>query len=178
MLKIDEEDENEDELNLDWLQEAQTLCNQSEDYVPMPYIRVVNIFANSGEYQIKQFNRAEFECTEGRPFTLNPSDKHIIRDIALFHVDIQKHQLSCIPSVKYVSFDSVSNIRERLIELHSFPCFFDLFELLVVLDEKPVIAEKPSSILKGNGSNGKRGNSQTRKQVRFHTNAGQTKRHL
>jgi len=154
--------EDDDELNLDWLNEAENLCNSPEEYGIMPYIRVIYLY-NSGDninysYKIKPkepINESLFFHDE----------EFIIRDISLFYIDVQKHQLNCIPTSKYISFDSISDIREKLKQLRSFPCFFDIFELIIVFDKRPT--SESVSILKTSTSKNK--NKNTRKRVRFLT---------
>ena len=154
----DDDDDDDDDMNLntDWIKIAKNLL--SNEYLPIPSIRMVILrpspSANTYIHEIKEIDRSEFST-----FAIPTSDTLIIRDIALFSFDIQKHQISMAGSGTniYESMNSIEHVRERLYKISAFPCFFHLFEILVVLDE----IKKPVSALKH--STGK-----TRKSVRFH----------
>jgi len=140
------------DLNTDWIQTAaNTLCTSTE-YSPIPSIRMV-LLTPSG-YEVKTIARSDFAgCAI-------PTGGNIIRDIAIFYFDIQKHQLPSAGGGRYTyeSMDSITKVRERLVRMSAFPCFFDLFEIVVVLDPAPAL---PVSALR-------RGGGKTRKSVRFH----------
>ena len=148
----DDDYDDDMDLNTDWIQTAaNTLCTSTE-YSPIPSIRMV-ILTPSG-YEIKTIDRSEFTgCAI-------PTGGNIIRDIAIFYFDIQKHQLPSAGGGRYTyeSIDSIEKVRERLVRMSAFPCFFDLFEIVVVLDHAPAV---PVSALRHGGG-------KTRKSVRFH----------
>lgn len=148
----------------EWIRRAEMLCTMNHEYIPIPSIRVVYILP-SGEYKINVINRSD-TLNSWSEFHLSPEPGTIIRDISLFAFDIPKQKLSVGVACSYVSIDSMDKLRERLVELHAFPCFFDLFEILVILNTKPETPRPPSlhvSALKTGGNK-----SKTRKSVRFH----------
>jgi len=151
----DDDDDDDMRLNTDWIQRATNLL--SNDYLPIPSIRMVILRpsgVNTYIHEIKEIDRSEFST-----FAIPTTDDLIIRDIALFSFDIQKHQISMAGSGKniYESMNSIEHVRERLGNISAFPCFFHLFEILVILDE----IKKPVSAMK-------RSTGKTRKSVRFH----------
>jgi hypothetical protein len=147
----DDDYDYDDDINTDWIQTAaNTLCTSTE-YSPIPSIRMV-LLTPSG-YEVKTIARSDFAgCAI-------PTGGNIIRDIAIFSFDIQKHQLPSAGGGRYTyeSMDSIEKVRERLVRMSAFPCFFDLFEIVVVLDAPAL----PVSALR-------RGGGKTRKSVRFH----------
>lgn len=149
--------DSDDDLNTNWIQEVETLCTTTHEYAPIPSIRLVVILP-SGETEIKIIDRSDFATIQIPHFTGT-----LIRDISLFAFDIPKQKLGVGVACSYVSIDSMDKLRDRLVDLHAFPCFFDLFEILVILDTKP---EAPSSHVSALKTGGKK--SKTRKTVRFH----------
>jgi hypothetical protein len=151
----DDDDDYDDDI--DWIKRATNLL--SDEYLPIPSIRMVILrpsphSVNTYIHEVREIDRSEFST-----FAIPTTDSLIIRDIALFSFDIQKHQISMAGSgtIIYESMNSIEHVRERLCNISAFPCFFHLFEILVVLDE----INKPASAMK-------RSNGKTRKSVRFH----------
>ena len=153
----DDDYDDDMDLNTDWIQTAaNTLCTSTE-YSPIPSIRMV-LLTPSG-YEVKTIARSDFAgCAI-------PTGENIIRDIAIFYFDIQKHQLPSAGGGRYTyeSMDSIEKVRERLVRMSAFPCFFDLFEIVVILE--PIVLHAlhvpVSALRRGNGG-------KTRKSVRFH----------
>ena len=158
-----DDSDSDDDLNTDWIQEVETLCTTNYEYVPIPSIRLVVILPSTspdcqGGQSLKKYEITIIDRSDFATFQIPLFSGTLIRDISLFAFDIPKQKLGVGVACSYVSIHSMDEIREKLVGLHAFPCFFDLFEILVILDTKP----ETLSALKSK-SGGK-----TRKTVRFH----------
>ena len=141
-------DDDDDEFNnFEWIRGLK----QTDEYLPIPHVRLVRIFPD---------NTHSISIVK-RPFEFG-SDKHPlydIHDVATFIADIPKHKLASIASnVPYAEYVSapLTISRDRLLAAHSFPHFFDLHEIVIVYRPRPSTKSA----------------GRTRKSVRFAAGAG------